>query len=157
MVEFTLLKHLYKLCDIAKEKGLNKVFVHAITDGRDTDPKSGKTYIQKLENHLETSTGSIASIIGRYYTMDRDQRWDRIKIAYDLYLSAKGSICENFIDSIEEPYSNDVTDEFLKPMVNPNVDGRIEEDDVVICFNFRTDRLRQLTTVLTQKICLNIK
>ena len=144
-------KHLYKLCDIAKDYQLEDVHIHAITDGRDTDPKSGIKYIQNLEQHLQKSTGKISSIVGRYYAMDRDQNWDRIKIAYDLYRHRKGSECSNFVEDITKSYHNGVTDEFLKPMFTPNINGRIEENDVVICFNFRTDRLRQLTTALTQR------
>jgi 2,3-bisphosphoglycerate-independent phosphoglycerate mutase len=144
-------KHLYKLCDIAKEKGFKDLFVHAITDGRDTDPKSGKAYILELENHLKSSAGKLASIIGRYYAMDRDKRWDRIKLAYDLLLSNKGESTTDFISSIDYSYQNNITDEFLMPMYNPELNSKIEANDVVICFNFRTDRLRQLTTVLTQQ------
>lgn len=144
-------KHLYKLCDIAQDYGLENVFIHAITDGRDTDPKSGLGYIQDLENHLENSAGKIATIVGRYYAMDRDKRWDRIKIAYDLYTSSVGNSCTSFTEQIKKSYSEGVTDEFIKPLFSSNVDGEIEKDDVVICFNFRTDRLRQLTTVLTQE------
>jgi len=144
-------KHLYKLCDIAKDYQLEKVFIHAITDGRDTDPKSGLKHIQNLENHLKNSAGKIATIIGRYYAMDRDNRWDRIKIAYDLYTEQKGEPTSNFLETIKNSYTNNVTDEFLKPMFANGVDGKIEANDVVICFNFRTDRLRQLTSVLTQE------
>ena len=145
------MEHLFKLCDIAKDYNLNDVFIHAITDGRDTDPKSGVSFIEKLQNHLKNSAGKIASVVGRYYAMDRDSRWERIKIAYDLYTSAKGEKTDNIIDTIKESYNKDVTDEFLMPIVNTQAETKIEADDVVICFNFRTDRLRELTTVFTQK------
>ena len=148
-------KHLNKLCDITGEYGLEDVFIHAITDGRDTDPRSGKGYIQELENHLKTSNGKIASLIGRYYTMDRDKRWDRVKKGYDLMTAGVGENSTNVIDAVEKSYKNDVTDEFIQPVVfvdesNKPI-GLIKNDDVVICFNFRTDRLRQITTVLTQE------
>ncbi|NPA45024.1 MAG: 2,3-bisphosphoglycerate-independent phosphoglycerate mutase [Chlorobi bacterium] len=148
-------KHLYKLCDITKEYGLKDVFIHAITDGRDTDPHSGKGYLQELVNHLETSNGKIASLIGRYYTMDRDKRWDRIKKGYDLMTAGVGEKSTNVIDAIEKSYEAGFTDEFINPVVFVNDKneplGLIKDEDVVICFNFRTDRLRQITTVLTQE------
>lgn len=144
-------EHLFKLCDIAKEYQLEDVMIHAITDGRDTDPKSGIQFIKNLENHLKRSAGKLATLIGRYYAMDRDKRWDRVKIAYDLYTDQKAEACTNFISKIEESYSNNVTDEFILPLYAEGVNTKIEKDDVVICFNFRTDRLRQLTTVLTQE------
>ncbi len=145
------MQHLFKLCDIAKDYDLNKVYIHAITDGRDTDPKSGTGFIKELQNHLKNSAGKIASIIGRYYAMDRDKRWDRIKTAYDLYTLAKGKKTNNIIDEIEKSYKNNITDEFLLPIINTEAEAIIEADDVVICFNFRTDRLRELTTVFTQQ------
>lgn len=144
-------EHLYKLCDIAQDYKLEKVYIHAITDGRDTDPKSGLTYIKNLENHLENSAGEIATLVGRYYAMDRDNRWDRVKIAYDLFTQQKGTACNNFQQAISSSYENKITDEFIDPLYAEGVNGSIEKDDVVICFNFRTDRLRQLTTVLTQE------
>ncbi len=144
-------EHLHALCDLAKAQNFDKLMIHAITDGRDTDPKSGLEFIKKLEQHLEHSAGKLASVIGRYYAMDRDKRWERIKIAYDLYINGKGESTNNFSKSIEDSYQNQVTDEFLKPIYNPQIDGKIESGDVVLCFNYRTDRLRQLTTVLTQK------
>jgi 2,3-bisphosphoglycerate-independent phosphoglycerate mutase len=146
--------HLYKLCDVTKEFGLDKVFVHAITDGRDTDPKSGLGFLTNLVNHLKTSNGKIATLIGRYYAMDRDKRWERVKEAYDLYVNAKGKQETNVLDAIQESYKNDITDEFIKPVVfteNGQPIGTIQENDVVICFNYRTDRLREITTVLSQK------
>ncbi len=148
-------KHLYKLCDITKDYGLKDVFIHAITDGRDTDPHSGKGYLQELINHLKNSNGQIASLIGRYYTMDRDKRWDRIKKGYDLMTAGIGKNYTNVIDAISKSYEEGFTDEFINPVVfvdeNKKPIGIIKDEDVVICFNFRTDRLRQITTVLTQK------
>ncbi|HCX99581.1 MAG TPA: 2,3-bisphosphoglycerate-independent phosphoglycerate mutase [Bacteroidales bacterium] len=146
--------HLYKLCDLTKDHGLEKVFIHALTDGRDTDPQSGLGYIQNLEKHIETSNVAIASLIGRYYTMDRDRRWERIKEGYDLLVSGKGEKVTSITKAIEESYAKGITDEFIKPIVkvdsNNNPIGTIKENDVVICFNFRTDRLRELTIALTQ-------
>ena len=148
-------KHLYKLCDIAGESGVEELFIHAITDGRDTDPRSGAGYIQELEDHLLHSAGQIASVIGRYYSMDRDKRWERVKVGYDLYVKAKGRKRTNMVDSVKESYNEGVTDEFIKPIIkvdnNGNPIGQINEGDVVICFNFRTDRLRELSIALTQK------
>jgi len=148
-------KHLYKLCDLTKDHGLEKVYIHALTDGRDVDPRSGKGFIQNLENHLEKSNGEIASLVGRYYGMDRDKRWERIKEAYDLYVHGKGKQSQNIVQSVQESYDEGVTDEFIKPVVkidsNGNPVGKIQPNDVVICFNFRTDRLREMTTVLTQQ------
>jgi len=147
--------HLYKLCDITKEYGLKDVYIHALTDGRDTDPRSGLGFIQSLQNHLDHSNGKIASLIGRYYTMDRDKRWERIKKGYDLMVSGKGKHTQNIVEAIRESYDEGITDEFIKPIVvaddNQQPIGTIKEGDVVICFNFRTDRLRQITTALTQQ------
>lgn len=146
--------HLYKLCDVTKDYGLNKVYIHAITDGRDTDPKSGLGYMTNLVNHLKTSNGKIASLIGRYYGMDRDKRWERVREAYDLYIHAKGTEATDVLDAIQKSYAADVTDEFIKPVViteNGKPMATIQENDVVICFNYRTDRLRETTVVLTQK------
>ena len=146
--------HLYKFCDLTKDYGLDQVFIHAITDGRDTDPKSGKGYVKNLLDHLKNSNGQIASLIGRYYSMDRDKRWERIKLGYDLMVNGKGSHSTDVLSSIQESYDQNTTDEFIKPIVmvdkNDVPVGKIHEGDVVICFNFRTDRLRQLTQVLTQ-------
>ncbi|MFC2151313.1 2,3-bisphosphoglycerate-independent phosphoglycerate mutase [Bacteroidota bacterium] len=148
-------KHLYKLCDLTKDYGLNKVFVHALTDGRDVDPRSGKGFIQNLENHLKSSNGEIATLVGRYYGMDRDKRWERIKEAYDLYVDGKGKQSTNMVQSVQESYDEGITDEFIKPIVKVDSDGnpigKIQPNDVVICFNFRTDRLREMTIALTQK------
>ena len=144
--------HLYKLCELANKKAINQVFIHAFTDGRDCDPKSGKYFIQKLEGKLYGAR--IASVCGRYYAMDRDKRWDRIKLAYDMMVNGVGNKTNNIQESIQESYDNNITDEFIKPIIQ--VDnyqkhiGNIEEGDAVICFNFRTDRCRQITTVLTQ-------
>ncbi len=147
--------HLYKLCDITKDYGLDKVYVHAITDGRDTDPKSGLGYIKNLENHLEKSNGQIATLIGRYYTMDRDKRWERVKEGYDLMVKGVGKKVTDIQKAIEASYAEDITDEFIKATVKVDENGQplttIQPDDVVICFNFRTDRLREITTVLTQQ------
>ncbi|MBN2611027.1 MAG: 2,3-bisphosphoglycerate-independent phosphoglycerate mutase [Bacteroidales bacterium] len=151
----SLSTHLYKLCDITKDYELEKVYIHCLTDGRDTDPRSGYGFVKDLTGHLEHSNGQIASLIGRYYTMDRDKRWERIKEGYDLMLHGKGTPSRDVLASIQESYDNGVTDEFIKPVVMVNEDGSpvglIENDDVVICFNFRTDRLRQITRVLTQQ------
>ncbi len=148
-------KHLYKLCDMSKDYGLKNVFIHVLTDGRDTDPKSGYGFVKKLEKHIAESNVKIASLIGRYYTMDRDNRWERIKEGYDLMVKGKGKKTGNILNAIQESYDAGVTDEFIKPIVavdeNNKVVGTIEKDDVVICFNFRTDRLRQITIALTQK------
>ncbi|MHC1705679.1 MAG: 2,3-bisphosphoglycerate-independent phosphoglycerate mutase [Tenuifilaceae bacterium] len=148
-------KHLYKLCDITNEYGLKNVFIHALTDGRDTDPESGLGFIKNLQNHLKNSNGKIASLIGRYYTMDRDKRWERVKEGYDLMVHGTGNKTQNIVEAIEESYKNGVTDEFVRPTIvvdnNGNPIGTIKEGDVVICFNFRTDRLREISIVLTQK------
>jgi len=148
-------KHLMKLCDMAKDAGLQKVFIHAFTDGRDTDPKSGINYIEELEEYLKTSTGEIASVCGRYYAMDRDKRWERIKLAYNMLVEGKAKYVKTAHQAIEESYKENITDEFIKPTIvvdnNNQPIATIKENDVVICFNFRTDRLRELTTVLSQK------
>lgn len=147
--------HLYKLCDMTMDYGLDNVFIHALTDGRDTDPKSGLGSINKLQDHLKSSNGRIASLIGRYYTMDRDKRWERIKLGYDLMVHGTGEKTTDIADAIQKSYAAGVTDEFIKPVVcvdgQGDPVGRIREGDVVLCFNFRTDRLRQITVALTQK------
>jgi 2,3-bisphosphoglycerate-independent phosphoglycerate mutase len=147
--------HLYKLCDLTMNYALENVFIHALTDGRDTDPKSGKGYLKNLLDHLQHSNGQIASLVGRYYTMDRDKRWERIKAGYDLMVNGIGKHSADILKSIQESYDAGVTDEFIKPIVMVNENdkpvGVINDGDVVICFNFRTDRLRQITTALTQK------
>ena len=144
-------EHILALCDIAKEYGLKDVYLHCFMDGRDTDPKSGKGFIHDLQEHCKKSAGVIASIIGRYYAMDRDKRWDRIKIAYDQLVNGIGEKATDMEAAMQESYDNDVTDEFIKPIVNANVDGRIKEGDVVIFFNYRNDRAKEITTVLTQQ------
>lgn len=147
--------HLFGFCDVAKEKGFNDLFIHAFTDGRDTDPRSGLGFVNDLENHLKTSAGKVASVCGRYYAMDRDKRWERIKLAYDMLVEGKGEYFSTSAEAIQSSYAEEVTDEFIKPKVITGPDGKplatIAEGDVVICFNFRTDRLREITTVLTQK------
>ena len=120
-------------------------------DGRDTDPESGKGFIQDVENHLAKSTGVIATITGRYYAMDRDKRWDRVKLAYDQLVNGEGRKSDNMVQAMQESYDEGITDEFVKPVVNSTVDGRIKEGDVVIFFNYRNDRAKELTQVLTQQ------
>ncbi len=148
------INHLKALCDAAGEQGLSDVFVHAFLDGRDTDPNSGLSFIKDLQHHLSTSTGRIASLIGRYYAMDRDSRWERVKLAYDLMTKAEGKKATDPIAAIEQSYKDGITDEFIKPIVMTNEDGTpvstIKADDVVICFNYRTDRGREITSVLSQ-------
>ncbi len=147
--------HLYKLCDLTKDYGLDKVFIHALTDGRDTDPQSGLMYMTNLVNHLKTSNGKIASLSGRYYTMDRDKRWERVKRGYDLLVHGVGIKTTNVLDAISDSYKNGKTDEFIEPTVCVDEAGNpiatVKEGDVFICFNYRTDRLREITVVLTQK------
>ncbi len=147
--------HLKGLLTAAQEEGVTNMYVHAFTDGRDVDPHSGKGFITDLQNHLEKTGGKLASIIGRYYGMDRDRRWERVKKAYDLLRFGKGSPSTNAIQSITDSYSEGITDEFIEPISIVNSEGQptatINDDDVVIFFNFRTDRGRQLTEVLTQK------
>ena len=144
------LDHLFKLCDIAKEYGIGNTFVHCFMDGRDTDPRSGKGFIAELEAHCAQSAGKVASIIGRYYAMDRDKRWERVKVAYDLLVNGIGKKADNMVQALQESYDEGVTDEFVKPIVNSQVDGRIQEGDVVIFFNYRNDRAKELTIALTQ-------
>lgn len=143
-------EHLYALCDMAKAHGLDKVFIHAFTDGRDCDPKSGLGFLQELNNHLINSSGKVASVVGRYYAMDRDNRWERVKKAYDLLTKGVGSHFNSAAEAIESSYKNGITDEFIEPSIIES-EGIIENGDVVICFNFRTDRPREITIALTQK------
>ena len=143
--------HLFKLCDIAKEYNISNTFIHCFMDGRDTDPKSGKGFIEELSAHCEKSAGKIASIIGRYYAMDRDKRWERVKEAYDLLVNGEGKKATDMVQAMQESYDEGVTDEFIKPIVNANCDGTIKEGDVVIFFNYRNDRAKELTVVLTQQ------
>ena len=144
------LDHLFALCDIAKHYGLEKVYIHCFMDGRDTDPRSGKGFIEELEAHCAKSAGVIASIVGRYYAMDRDKRWERVKEAYDLLVSGKGTQATDMVKAMQDSYDADITDEFVKPINNSTVDGTIKEGDAVIFFNYRNDRAKELTTVLTQ-------
>ena len=144
------LDHLFALCDIAKHYGLEKVYIHCFMDGRDTDPRSGKGFIEEIENHCKQSTGVVASIIGRYYAMDRDKRWERVKVAYDLLAKGEGKQATDMVKAVQESYDEDVTDEFIKPINNSNVDGTIKEGDAVIFFNYRNDRAKELTIALTQ-------
>ncbi|WP_257656719.1 2,3-bisphosphoglycerate-independent phosphoglycerate mutase [Parapedobacter lycopersici] len=150
-------KHLRGLCDAAKQAGLtaDRVFVHAFLDGRDTDPNSGIEYVRALEQYLPSSTGQLASAIGRYYAMDRDNRWERVKQAYDLLVHGTGTPTQDIGAAIQQSYDAGVTDEFVKPIVKTDAQGAplatIREGDVVICFNFRTDRGREITIALTQK------
>jgi len=146
--------HLHALCDLAQNQGVENVFIHAFTDGRDCDPKSGLGFISNLEAHLKKSVGKIASIIGRYYAMDRDNRWERIKKAYDLLVLGKGAQFSSAIAAVEDQYIKNTTDEFIEPIVlteNGLPVAIISEGDVVICFNFRTDRPREITQALTQQ------
>ena len=147
--------HLRALCDATQQQGLNKVFVHAFMDGRDTDPKSGHGYLEKLLQYIDNQPVKLASVIGRYYAMDRDKRWERVKLAYDLLVSGIGEKTTSPLTTIQRKYDSGETDEFLKPIVCIDMMGEpiatIQAGDVVICYNFRTDRPREITTVLTQK------
>ncbi|MBR6048511.1 MAG: 2,3-bisphosphoglycerate-independent phosphoglycerate mutase [Bacteroidaceae bacterium] len=146
------LYHLFTLIDISKTYSIKNTFVHCFMDGRDTDPKSGKGFIQEVTDRCAQVPGaSIASIIGRFYAMDRDKRWERIKIAYDLLISAEGKQATDMVQAMQESYDEGVTDEFIKPINNSTVDGTIKDGDVVIFFNYRNDRAKELTIVLTQQ------
>ncbi len=145
------LDHLFALCDIAHDYELKDVFIHCFMDGRDTDPESGKGFVGQLEEHCAKSSGVVATVTGRYYAMDRDKRWERIKMAYDQLVHGEGRKSDNIVQAIQESYDEGVTDEFIKPIVNSTVDGRIKDGDVVIFFNFRNDRAKELTIVLTQQ------
>lgn len=149
------INHLKGLLTAAHEFGFTEnVFVHAFTDGRDCDPKSGKGFIEDLLNHMKSTTGKLASVIGRYYAMDRDKRWERVKLAYDVMVNGVGKETKDFVQAIQDSYNEDVTDEFIKPIVgvqNHFPIAKIEDHDVVICFNFRTDRGREITEVLSQQ------
>ena len=148
-------EHLHHLLNVAKENNVEQVFVHAFSDGRDTDPKSGYGFIEQLLTHMKLSTGKLASITGRYYAMDRDKRWERVKIAYDGLVNGIGTNTTNGLTAIHQSYNEGITDEFIKPIILTNTNGSpiatIKEGDAVICFNFRTDRCREITSVLTQK------
>ncbi len=143
------INHLKGLLTAANDNGLKDVYVHAFTDGRDVDPKSGIGYVKELQEHMSDTVGEIATVTGRYYAMDRDNRWERVKLAYDVMVNGIGDTSNNIIESLKTNYTKDVTDEFIKPLV-VNKNGIIEEDDVVIFFNFRTDRGRELTNMLSQ-------
>ncbi|KQS40592.1 2,3-bisphosphoglycerate-independent phosphoglycerate mutase [Pedobacter sp. Leaf194] len=149
------IEHLKALCDAANESNVQNTFIHAFLDGRDTDPNSGLGFITNLENHIQNSNAKLATMVGRYYAMDRDNRWERVKQAYDVMVNGIGEKTNDALAAIQKSYENGVTDEFLKPIVLTNPDGEptatIKADDVVICFNFRTDRGREITTALTQK------
>ncbi len=149
------IEHLYKLAEISKHYGIENTFVHCFMDGRDTDPKSGKGFIADVEANLAKSTGKIASIIGRYYAMDRDKRWERVKVAYDLLVNGEGDAATDMVEAMQRSYDNGVTDEFVKPIVrideNGEVIGRIKPNDLVIFFNYRNDRAKEITIVLTQQ------
>ena len=145
------LDHLFKLIEISKEYGLKNTFVHCFMDGRDTDPKSGVGFIKELTDVCEKNDAHIASIVGRFYAMDRDKRWNRVKEAYDLIADAKGKQATDMVKAMEESYAEGVTDEFIKPITNAAVDGTVGEGDVVIFINFRNDRAKELTQVLTQQ------
>ena len=148
-------KHLFYLCDMTKDYGLEKVFVHGFGDGRDTDPRSGKEYMKNLLDHLRSSNAKVASFVGRYYAMDRDKRWERIKEAYDLLVYGKGEPSEDILKAMQKSYDEGITDEFMKPIVmvdkTGSAAGTIKEGDVVVFFNFRNDRAKELTIALTQK------
>ena len=147
------INHLKGIISAAHNEGLENLYVHAFTDGRDVDPKSGSGFIKELQEHLDKTSGKIASVIGRYYSMDRDKRWERVKKSYDLLVNGIGKKTTDIIKSIEKSYVNGLTDEFIEPIVNTENNepiAIIEKDDVVIFFNFRTDRGRQLTEVLSQ-------
>ena len=144
------LARLFALCAIAKSYGLEKVYIHCFMDGRDTDPRSGKGFIEQLQEHCSKSAGVIASIIGRYYAMDRDKRWERVKVAYDLLVHGEGTQATDMVAAMQASYDADVTDEFVKPINNSTVDGTIKEGDAVIFFNYRNDRAKELTVALTQ-------
>ena len=149
------IEHLYKLAEIAKHYGIENTFVHCFMDGRDTDPKSGKGFIADVEANLAKSTGKIASIIGRYYAMDRDKRWERVKIAYDCLVNGVGEASSDMVEAMQRSYDEGVTDEFVKPIVrideNGEVIGRIKPNDLVIFYNYRNDRAKEITIVLTQQ------
>ena len=149
------IEHLYKLCEISAHYGIENTFVHCFMDGRDTDPKSGKGFIADVEANISKTAGQIASIVGRYYAMDRDKRWERVKVAYDLLVNGVGETATDMVEAMQRSYDEGVTDEFVKPIVrineNGEVVGRIKPNDVVIFFNYRNDRAKEITIVLTQE------
>ncbi|MEQ9006512.1 MAG: 2,3-bisphosphoglycerate-independent phosphoglycerate mutase, partial [Ekhidna sp.] len=141
--------HLKGLLSTFHEQDFDNVFVHAFTDGRDTDPKGGVDYLRHLQRHMAGTTGTLATITGRYYAMDRDNRWERVKLAYDALVKGEGKRVQDPLRAVEESYLEGVTDEFIKPIIC--ADSKVQEGDVVLCFNFRTDRGRQITQALTQQ------
>lgn len=145
------LDHVFTLCDISRQYGIENTYIHCFMDGRDTDPKSGKGFIADLSKKCEETGCTIASIIGRFYAMDRDKRWERVKIAYDLLVKGEGKQATDMVQAMQESYDENVTDEFILPINNANVDGTIKEGDVVIFYNYRNDRAKELTIVLTQQ------
>lgn len=149
------INHLKSLCTLAQQHNLPKVAVHAFTDGRDTDPKGGYDYMRDLNEHLQATGTTLATICGRYYAMDRDKRWERVKLAYDAMVHGTGTAATDALDAIQKSYDEGITDEFIKPIIMVNVDGEpmstIKDGDVVVCFNFRTDRCREITVALTQQ------
>jgi 2,3-bisphosphoglycerate-independent phosphoglycerate mutase len=149
------INHLKALVDVCKNEGLTKVYIHAFTDGRDTDPKSGLGFLTDLQNHLDISVGKIATVSGRYYAMDRDKRWERVKLAWDCLVKGEGQQASNALDAVQRSYAADITDEFIKPTVivdtNKEPVALIKDGDTVLCFNFRTDRCREISEVLTQQ------
>jgi len=146
------INHVKAIATLCKEEGLSNLLIHAFTDGRDTDPKSGLGFLTDLKNHLDQSAGAIATITGRYYAMDRDKRWERVKLAYDAMVNGIGLKTDDILGAIKKSYEADVTDEFIKPVINSNLpETKIKDGDAVICFNFRTDRCREITEVLTQQ------
>ena len=148
-------KHLYYLCDMTKDYDLKKVFIHGFGDGRDTDPRSGKGYMKNLLDHLKNSNGRVASFVGRYYAMDRDKRWERIKEGYDLIVNGKGTPATDILEAMQKSYDLGVTDEFMKPIIVTDSKGeplgKVSEGDVIVFFNFRNDRAKELTIAFTQK------
>lgn len=149
------LQHLKHLCTLAHQRGLQDVFIHAFTDGRDTDPRSGLGFLDDLEEHLRNTTGTLATVTGRYYAMDRDKRWERVKLAYEALTAGNGALTTDWRKALRQSYHENITDEFIRPIIitgaNGKAIGNIHPDDVVICFNFRTDRCREITQALTQQ------
>jgi 2,3-bisphosphoglycerate-independent phosphoglycerate mutase len=146
--------HVKALLDVCDDAGLKEVYVHAFTDGRDCDPKSGMDFLKSLETHMKKSVGTLASVSGRYYAMDRDNRWERVKLAYDAMVRGEGTLISDAVEAVRESYAEGITDEFIKPMVLTGKTGDpvavIKDGDAVLCFNFRTDRCREISQVLTQ-------
>lgn len=145
------LDHIFALCDIARDYGLEEVYLHCFLDGRDTDPESGAGFVSQVMEHCSKSAGKVASVIGRYYAMDRDRNWDRVKIAYDLLTKSEGLHTQDPVATIKDFYAQGITDEFMKPITVDGVNGEIKPDDCVIFFNYRNDRAKELTVALTQR------